>query len=240
MSRRARSRVVESSFFPADVGVSSTSNDEGAPLLVGVVPPPPVIAGEVFGDRLPLAIAYAELLCTVGAQRGVIGPREGERIWDRHLLNCAALSPFIPADSAVVDVGSGGGLPGIVLAVARPDLRLTLVDSMARRTDFLTEVVDALGLTARVTVIRARAEELKRRDQVVTARAVADPLRLAQWATKLLGVHGRLVALVGATVVADTDQWRPSMQKSGWADVSVETTHLAGVSPSCVLRARRR
>jgi 16S rRNA (guanine527-N7)-methyltransferase len=199
-----------------------------------------MVAAEVFGDQLPTVIAYAELLCGPGAVRGVIGPRETERIWDRHVLNCAALAPFMPADASVVDMGSGGGLPGVVLALARPDLTLTLVDSMARRTEFLTEVVAALGIGDRVTVVRGRGEELKRRDQVATARAVADPLRLARWSTRLLAPKGRLVVLVGASVVADVDGWRPSMQKSGWSDVVLETTDLAGVSPSYVLRARHR
>lgn len=197
-------------------------------------------AEAVFGDRIDLARAYAALLCGPGAVRGVIGPRETERIWDRHVLNCAVLAPLVPANAAVTDVGSGGGLPGIVLALARPDLRLTLVDSMQRRTEFLTEVVEHLGLQERVEVVRGRAEELRRHDQTVTARAVADPVRLARWAVRLLGPAGRLIVLVGARTAEDRATWVPLLQKSGWSGVSVAEASLDGVSPSWVLQARRR
>src|SRR5216110_1698875 len=91
-------------------------------------------AEALFGDRLPLAVRYAELLATDGVVRGLIGPREASRIWDRHLLNCAVVGEIIPDGASVIDVGSGAGLPGIALALARPDLRVVLVDSLARRT----------------------------------------------------------------------------------------------------------
>src|ERR1700730_1281676 len=113
-------------------------------------------AQRIFGDRLPLAIRYAELLMTDGVVRGLIGPREAPRIWERHLLNCAAVAELIPQDARVADVGSGAGLPGIVLAVARPDLSVILVEPLARRTAFLLEAAAALGLD-RTTVVRARA-----------------------------------------------------------------------------------
>src|SRR5258705_8085919 len=109
-------------------------------------------AERIFGDRLPLAIRYAEMLMTDGVVRGLIGPREAPRIWDRHLLNCAVLGELIPEAAYVVDVGSGAGLPGIVLAIARPDLTVDLVEPLARRTSFLTEAVTALGLDERVAV----------------------------------------------------------------------------------------
>ncbi|MEQ4300572.1 16S rRNA (guanine(527)-N(7))-methyltransferase RsmG [Plantactinospora sp. B6F1] len=117
-------------------------------------------ARTLFGDRLPLAVAYAELLAGPGVLRGLIGPRETPRIWDRHLLNCAAVVELLPVDASVVDVGSGAGLPGIVLAIARRDLAVTLVEPLARRAVFLAEVVAALDLADTVTVVRARAEEL--------------------------------------------------------------------------------
>ncbi|MEE6258472.1 16S rRNA (guanine(527)-N(7))-methyltransferase RsmG [Plantactinospora sonchi] len=117
-------------------------------------------ARTLFGDRLPLAEAYAELLAGPGVVRGLIGPRETPRIWDRHLLNCAAVAELIPAERSVVDVGSGAGLPGIVLAIARPDLTITLVEPLARRAVFLAEVVGLLDLGGSVTVLRARAEEV--------------------------------------------------------------------------------
>jgi 16S rRNA (guanine527-N7)-methyltransferase len=161
-------------------------------------------AERLFGDRLPLAVAYAEALMTDGVVRGLIGPREAPRIWDRHLLNCAVVGELIPPDASVADVGSGAGLPGIVLAVARPDLSVILVEPLARRTVFLTEVVTALGLD-RVRVIRARAEDCVGRPDsppgfpvdVVTARAVAPLDRLAAWCLPLASVGGRVLALKG-------------------------------------------
>src|SRR6478735_4416153 len=115
-------------------------------------------ATHYFGDRLDVAVRYAELLMTDGVVRGLIGPREAPRIWERHLLNCVAMAELIPPDARVVDVGSGAGLPGIVLAVARSDLSVILIEPLARRTAFLSEAVAALNLT-RTTVVRARAEE---------------------------------------------------------------------------------
>jgi 16S rRNA (guanine527-N7)-methyltransferase len=117
-------------------------------------------ARALFGDQLGVAEEYARLLATDGVLRGLVGPREAPRIWDRHLLNCAALAELIDLGSSIIDVGSGAGLPGVVLAIARPDLTVALVEPLARRTAFLTEVVDDLGLADRVTVLRGRAEEL--------------------------------------------------------------------------------
>ncbi|MFD0786389.1 16S rRNA (guanine(527)-N(7))-methyltransferase RsmG, partial [Micromonospora azadirachtae] len=116
-------------------------------------------ARALFGDRLDIAAAYAELLATDGVLRGLIGPREAPRIWDRHLLNCAAVAERIPEGTEVLDVGSGAGLPGLVLAIARPDLAVTLIEPLARRTSFLIEAVDRLGLGESVRVFRGRAEE---------------------------------------------------------------------------------
>jgi 16S rRNA (guanine527-N7)-methyltransferase len=171
--------------------------------------PPADVAGaarSLFGDRLPLAVAFADLLVGDGVVRGLIGPREGPRIWDRHLLNCAAVAELIPRDARVVDVGSGAGLPGIVLAVARPDLTVILVEPLARRTAFLSEAVTALGLD-RVTVVRARAEEsvpgrgrpLPGPADVATARALAPLDRLAAWCLPLVTEGGRVLALKGKT-----------------------------------------
>jgi 16S rRNA (guanine527-N7)-methyltransferase len=159
----------------------------------------------VFGDRLTLAEQYAERLTTDGVVRGLIGPREAPRIWERHLLNCAVVAELIPTGASVVDVGSGAGLPGIVLAVARPDLTVILVEPLARRTAFLTEAVAALGLD-RTTVVRARADECVGKlpgADVVTARAVAPLDRLAGWCLPLATAGGRLLALKGATAEAE-------------------------------------
>ncbi|MEV6931530.1 16S rRNA (guanine(527)-N(7))-methyltransferase RsmG [Dactylosporangium sp. NPDC051485] len=172
----------------------------------GAVPSEILPAAEkVFGDRLTQARHYAELLVTDGVVRGLIGPREAPRIWERHLLNCAVLADLIPSGASVVDVGSGAGLPGMVLAVARPDLSVTLVEPLARRTAFLSEAVTALGLE-RTSVVRARAEECVGKlplADVVTARAVAPLDRLAGWCLPLTAVGGRLLALKGASAAAE-------------------------------------
>ncbi|MFB9234632.1 16S rRNA (guanine(527)-N(7))-methyltransferase RsmG [Plantactinospora siamensis] len=173
----------------------------------------------MFGDRLPVAGAYAELLATDGVLRGLIGPREAPRIWDRHLLNCAAVADLIPADQLVVDVGSGAGLPGLVLAIARPDLRVVLVEPLARRTSFLSEAVVALDLADSVEVVRARAEEYAagaaRPADVVTARAVAPLDRLAGWCLPLLAPGGRLLALKGASAAEEVAAHRAAVDRLG-------------------------
>ncbi|WP_438872928.1 16S rRNA (guanine(527)-N(7))-methyltransferase RsmG [Paractinoplanes hotanensis] len=173
----------------------------------------------MFGDRLGLAAEYARLLVTDGVVRGLIGPREAPRIWERHLVNCAVLSEIIPIGASVVDVGSGAGLPGIVLAVARPDLQMTLVEPLARRTAFLSEAVTALGLDATVTVVRGRAEDVvdgpPAGADVVTARAVAPLDRLAGWCLPLAKVGGRLLALKGATAAEEAAEHRDAVAALG-------------------------
>jgi 16S rRNA (guanine527-N7)-methyltransferase len=161
-------------------------------------PAVPAAAAAVFGPRLDLAIRYAELLGAEGVVRGVIGPREVERLWDRHLLNCAVLGELIGPGLLVGDVGSGAGLPGIPLAIARPDLRIELIEPMDRRTAFLRDVIAELGL-AGVTVVRSRGEDAPRdRYDVVTARAVAPLVRLVPMALPLARLGGTLLAIKGA------------------------------------------
>jgi 16S rRNA (guanine527-N7)-methyltransferase len=151
-----------------------------------------------------LAERYAELLATEGVVRGLIGPREAPRLWERHLLNCAVLGELVPPGSRVCDVGSGAGLPGLVLALARPDLHLTLVEPLLRRTTFLEEVVSALGLD-QVEVVRGRADALhgQRTFDVVTSRAVAPLDRLLEWSMPLVTGTGALVAMKGATATEE-------------------------------------
>ncbi|MCL2471815.1 MAG: 16S rRNA (guanine(527)-N(7))-methyltransferase RsmG [Propionibacteriaceae bacterium] len=134
------------------------------------------LCDEVFGDRLPLAMAYAGLLAREGIEWGLIGPRERDRMWDRHILNSMCVSGLIPRGCQVADVGSGAGLPGIPLAIARPDLRIELVEPMRRRVDFLTMCVERLGLEATVSVVRASAQEYVGTASIVTCRALA-PVR---------------------------------------------------------------
>jgi 16S rRNA (guanine527-N7)-methyltransferase len=178
----------------------------------------------LFADRLPLAHRYADLLATEGVIRGLIGPREAPRIWDRHLLNSAAVMEMVPDKATLTDVGSGAGLPGIPLAIARPDLTVVLVDSLARRTTFLSEVVEALGLAERVSVVRGRAEELVGTvppADVVTARAVAPLDRLAAWCLPLTAVGGRLLALKGASAADEVTEHAVAVGRLGGGTPSV-------------------
>jgi 16S rRNA (guanine527-N7)-methyltransferase len=204
-----------------------------------VSPAPPAAsaraAGEVFGSRLPLAIAYAELLITDGVIRGLIGPREAPRVWERHLINCAVMSEIIPIGASVVDVGSGAGLPGIVLAVARPDLTITLVEPLARRTAFLSEAVTKLGLDSTVTVIRGRAEEVAggplAAADIVTARAVAPLDRLAGWCLPLVAVGGRLLALKGSSAADEVVEHRRAITRLGGSDPVVRLCGVGVIEP---------
>ncbi|MFC4066006.1 16S rRNA (guanine(527)-N(7))-methyltransferase RsmG [Actinoplanes subglobosus] len=202
------------SSFPADS--DSTSLGE-----------PPASAGVVFGERLALAGRYAQLLATEGVVRGLIGPRETPRLWERHLVNCGVMAEMIPTGATVVDVGSGAGLPGLVLAVARPDLAITLVEPLARRTSFLDEAVVVLGLD-NVTVVRGRAEEVVGQlpgADVVTARAVAALDKLAGWCLPLAAVGGRLLAMKGSTAVDEIVEHAATVQGLGGGPAVI---HLCG------------
>jgi 16S rRNA (guanine527-N7)-methyltransferase len=179
------------------------------------LPPPPPEASAVFGDRLPVVEAYAGLLAGPGVERGLLGPREAPRLWERHLLNCVGLAELLEPDETVVDLGSGAGLPGVVLAALRPDLSLVLVEPLLRRATFLSEVVERLDLP-RVTVRRARAEELAGLEaDAVTARAVAPLDRLAGWALPLLRTGGRLLALKGSQAEAELAQSGAALRSAG-------------------------
>jgi 16S rRNA (guanine527-N7)-methyltransferase len=177
----------------------------------------------VFGDRYADAVRYAELLAEAGVQRGLIGPREVPRLWERHLLNCAVLSEVVPEGVTVCDVGSGAGLPGIPLALVREDLKITLLEPLLRRTTFLTEVVELLGLD-HVTVIRGRAEEVMGKlppVHVVTARAVAPLDRLAAWGIPLLRPYGEMLALKGDTAEEELKAAATALSKLGAVETSV-------------------
>lgn len=187
------------------------------------LPPAPPEARDVFGDRFPEAVRYGELLADVGVTRGLIGPREVPRLWERHLLNCAVLSEVVPEDVTVCDVGSGAGLPGIPLALTRPDLQITLLEPLLRRTNFLREVVELLGLE-HVTVVRGRAEEVLGKlnpMHVVTARAVAPLDRLAGWGVPLLRPYGEMLLLKGDTAEEELKQARAALGKLGVVETSV-------------------
>lgn len=162
---------------------------------------PEVARGVFASDRLDLAVRYTDLLATEGVLRGLIGPREAPRLWDRHILNSAVLSEAIPQEATVCDIGTGAGLPGLVLAIARPDVTVTLVEPLLRRTAFLDEVVAELGLS-HVSVVRGRAEDLHGTAtfDVVTSRAVAPLERLMGWSMPLVAPSGALVAMKGRSV----------------------------------------
>ena len=138
---------------------------------------------------------YAELLSSTGIERGLIGPKEGDRIWERHIANCIPITTIIPNGVRVGDIGSGAGLPGIVIALARPDLKVSLIEPLQRRVDFLNEVVAELALE--VEVIRGRAERVKKQFEIVTARAVAPLEKLIQISWHMIPRGGCLMAIKG-------------------------------------------
>lgn len=189
-----------------------------------------VFGGEAAADT---ARAYVEFLGDAGIVRGLIGPRERSRLWTRHVLNSAVVAPLLPADSTVVDIGSGAGLPGIPLAIARPDCRLVLVEPLERRCVFLTEAVEVLGLT-NVTVVRGRAEQVVDTAggaDVVTSRAVAPLGRLVGWSAPLLRVGGRILALKGSSAAEEIDRDRADLDRLHLTDVQVHEVGHGVVDP---------
>ena len=194
-------------------------------MLDAKLPAPPQAAVDLFGPALPVVQRYGELLAGPGVERGLIGPREVDRIWERHLMNCAAVAELIPQGAHVVDVGSGAGLPGIVLAATRLDLRVTLLEPLLRRTVFLDECLDILGLD-NAEVLRGRAEDwaLRMGADVVTARAVAPMERLVGWCLPLLRPNGRMLALKGEAAAEELAAVAPTLAGLGaraWGVVEV-------------------
>jgi 16S rRNA (guanine527-N7)-methyltransferase len=199
------------------------------------LPAAPSGAAAVFGERMPLAVRFAEILADTGVTHGLIGPREVPRLWDRHLLNCAVVADAFPEGARVVDVGSGAGLPGVALAVVRPDLDVHLVEPMLRRTDWLSGVVADLAL-ANVTVHRGRAEELVGTVSApwVTARAVARLDKLARWCVPLLEPGGTLVAMKGRSAATELEEDRRALERLGLVS-AVVTEHGGAVLDEPVL-----
>jgi len=191
-----------------------------------------VAAAPAFGEALPQAEAYAALLAGPGVERGLLGPREAPRLWERHLLNCALLADLLPDGTDVCDIGTGAGLPGLVLAVRRPDLRVTLVEPLLRRTTFLEEAVQELGLD-RVEVVRARAEELHgdREFSVVTSRAVAPLDRLLDWSMPLVRQGGALLAMKGSSAEEEVAGSGPDLRRHGAGVVEVLTLGDGQIDP---------
>jgi 16S rRNA (guanine527-N7)-methyltransferase len=213
---------------------STPSAAEGA--AVGAAPGAPPSAKAIFGPALGLATRYADLLAGPGVERGLLGPHEVARLWDRHLLNCAAVAELVPRPSSVVDVGSGAGLPGIILAMLLPDVKVVLLEPMARRAAFLEECVRVLGLSNAVTS-RRRAEEAVGElvADVVTARAVAPLDRLAGLTLPLVRPGGMVLALKGASAQREVEQARPALRKAGVQEVAVIRAGVGRVIPPAIV-----
>lgn len=206
------------------------------------VPATPEAAVVVFGERLPIAEHFVAILADTGISHGLLGPRETPRLWDRHVLNCAVVHAAITPTGdvqRVIDVGSGAGLPGLALAIARPDLELHLVEPLARRTAWLSETVRQLGVS-NVSVHTARAEVLWDTLDApwVTARAVSKIVQLAEWTLPLLRPGGALLALKGSSAQEELDEGRAALTRLGVVDARVEAfgAELLG-DPTLVLRA---
>jgi 16S rRNA (guanine527-N7)-methyltransferase len=186
----------------------------------------------VFGSALGAAERYAELLAGPGVEQGLIGPRETARLWDRHLMNCAAIAELVPAPCSVIDLGSGAGLPGLVLAMLLPDSEIVLLEPMARRVAFLEECVRVLGLR-NASVHRGRAEDAAGQlvADVVTARAVAPMERLPGLALGLVRPGGLVLAIKGAAAAEEVARARPALARLGARDVTVVHAGSGRVSP---------
>ena len=199
-----------------------------------VVPcdPVPGRAATVFGAALPAAVTYAGLLAGRGVAQGLLGPREVPRLWDRHLLNCAVVAELVePRHGTLLDLGSGAGLPGLVLAMVLPDTEVTLLEPMERRCRFLTDCVTELGL-ANVTVLRGRAEDVTIRTDVVTARAVAPLPRLAELAMGVVRPGGMVLAIKGHTAAEELKAAGPVLRRIGARDAQVVRAGHGKVNPA--------
>ena len=196
----------------------------------GAASVPDLAAGELaaaerlFGDRLDVARRYVKHLATSGLERGLIGPREVPRLWSRHVLNCAVVESEFPEGASVADVGSGAGLPGLCLAIARPDLSLTLIEPLERRVTWLEEVIADLGL-ANVRVLRGRAEQAVGEVDVdfVTARAVSALSTLIPITLPLLGGEGSLVAIKGRSAADEVEKAAKALKKFKGHSAEVHT-----------------
>jgi len=199
--------------------------------------PSAAVLEEVFGDRAPQAVQYHDMLASRGVEWGLLGPREAGRLWSRHILNSTAVRSLIPADASVVDVGSGAGLPGIPLALARPDLRITLLDSLLRRVRFLEMAVDELGLSEQVCVVRARAEESAERYDIVVSRAVAPLWRLIDWCEPLM--ESALLAIKGESAADEVDEAAETMTQRHLTAQVIQVVDQASNNSSTVVLVTR-
>lgn len=210
------------------------------PLCDGVAATMPVsreTSGHEFFADLTAINRFIDILATRGVERGLLGPREGPRLWDRHVLNSAQVVPRVPHGASVADVGSGAGLPGLVWAIARPDLEMTLIEPLLRRSTFLDEVVEELSLV-NVRVFRGRAEEVRETFDVVTARAVARLDRLGELCLPMVKPGGVLLAMKGQSAAEEAAMWKDALHRVGATDIVV-TAYGEGSSPTRVVEVQR-
>ena len=198
------------------------------------VPTPPDAVTAIFGEATEAAIQYAQILAGAGVERGLLGPREVNRVWDRHVLNSAVVAELVEPNEQIADIGSGAGLPGIPLALARPDIHVTLVEPLLRRSDFLREVIDELGINCQV--VRGRAEDRAVRDEVgesdaVVSRAVASLDKLTKWSSPLLRSGGRMLAIKGERAEDEVREHRRAMTALGMTEVKVMRCGARFVDP---------
>lgn len=194
------------------------------------------VGREVFGDGFESISRYVDILAGRGREWGIIGPRETDRLWERHVLNSAALQDMIPHGSDVADVGSGAGLPGIPLAILRPDLHIILLEPLLRRSSFLRLAVAELGLADRVTVIRERAEQHHERYDVVVARALAPLDRLVIWCAPLRSADGVILTLKGRSAGEEIVQAASRLRSCGLSATVVSARAHPGCEPATVVR----
>jgi 16S rRNA (guanine527-N7)-methyltransferase len=197
-------------------------------------------AREVYGEQYPVISRYVDILTSTGVDWGLLGPREADRVWDRHILNCAALSSLIAADSSVADVGSGAGLPGIPLALLRPDLRVTLIEPLLRRSTFLDQTVEQLGIADRVQVVRSRAEDHHQSYDFVVARAVARLDRLIGWCGPLRAKGGVILALKGESAGDEVAAAKRELEAAHLAAEVLAVQAHPDVEAATVVRVRDR
>jgi 16S rRNA (guanine527-N7)-methyltransferase len=200
------------------------------------VQPTPPLAAEIFGPALETAERYAALLAGPAVQRGLLGPGEAARLWDRHLINCAVVAELVPSPSSLIDLGSGPGLPGIVFAMLLPEVSVTLLEPMARRVTFLQECVAELGL-ANAEVVRGRAEDMAGQltADVVASRAVAPMDKLAGLAMGLVKPGGLVLAIKGASAEDEVSRARSELRRLGASDVEVLQAGNGKVDPAATV-----
>ncbi|MCV7432837.1 16S rRNA (guanine(527)-N(7))-methyltransferase RsmG [Mycolicibacterium bacteremicum] len=209
----------------------------------GELSPAPQAAALCFADRLSIAQRYGEILAGSGIERGLIGPSEVDRLWERHILNSAAMAELFEPGERVVDIGSGAGLPGIPLAIARPDLNVTLVEPLLRRSEFLREAIEELGIE--VAVVRGRAEDRTIREEAggrdaVVSRAVAPLDKLSRWSLPLLRTGGRMLALKGERAMDEVETHRRTLSSLGATEVRVVRCGVDFLNPPATVVVARR